>query len=271
MSAAGIGERPTGSAGRVRAHGRLAADIALIRLLVPDYFRQELFRDFSQNNSAPPGRGMPSFNYAVRITRSYDYCQRMVAHWATRCDKILAYEHVGTTTEKIHIHLLIINSVLPVDTLKKQVKTLGASIFKGNGDWSFKTKDAKYGPVTDSQDYVTYMTKGTHDPKYNKGYEPEYLAECKKNWVDNTKTSKLRLEYNAFVRTLQDIEIPKHLSISVSGTVYPGFDIVKNRALRFAYQTYDMICPQSMQMMKSLTLTYCYEREIDYDHKYLWK
>lgn len=214
---------------------------------------------------------MPSFHYAVRITRSYEYLQRMISHFATRCDKILAYEHCGSLTEKVHCHLLMVNCVLPADTLKKQVKTLGGAVLKGNGDWSFKTKDKKYGPVTDSPEYVSYMSKGMHDAKYNKGYTPEYLSECKKNWVDTSKTSKLRLEYNAFVRTLQDIDIPQHLTISASGTSYPGFDIIKNRALTFAYHTYDMICPQSMQMMKSLTLTYCYERKIDYDAKYLWK
>jgi len=189
-----------------------------------------------------------------------------------QCDKMVVYEHEGSVTEKVHIHILMINSAYPVDTLKKQVKTMGAAVFKGNGDWSFKTKDKKYGPVSDSQDYVTYMTKGIHEPKYNKGYLSEYIDECKKQWVDKSKTSKLRLDYNAFCRTLQDLIIPKNPMPTPSGMSYEGFDTVKRNALKFAYSAHDnMISPQALQMMKSLTLTYCYENHVVFDKNYLWK
>ena len=49
-------------------------------------------------------------HYAVRITHSYEVAKPIVHLWAMKCEKILAYEHLGERTGKIHIHLLLVNT-----------------------------------------------------------------------------------------------------------------------------------------------------------------
>ena len=62
-------------------------------------------------------------HYAVRITHSYEVAKPIVHLWAMKCEKILAYEHLGERTGKIHIHLLLVNT--SVD--KKQLRNIAAT------------------------------------------------------------------------------------------------------------------------------------------------
>ena len=62
-------------------------------------------------------------HYAVRITHSYEVAKPIVHLWAMKCEKILAYEHLGERTGKIHIHLLLVNT--SVD--RKQLRNIAAT------------------------------------------------------------------------------------------------------------------------------------------------
>lgn len=104
-----------------------------------------------------------SDGYFVRITRSFSDLSGLVHTWAARADKMVVYEHCGDETEKVHIHMVIINP----DVTKKQLKNLVPTYnLKGNGDWSFKNYDG-------DDTAMVYMTKGVLDPKYMKGYTVE--------------------------------------------------------------------------------------------------
>ena len=77
-------------------------------------------------------------HYAVRITHSYEVAKPIVHLWAMKCEKILAYEHLGERTGKIHIHLLLVNT-----SVDKQLRNIAATTkipVSGNEWMSFKSQ-----------------------------------------------------------------------------------------------------------------------------------
>jgi len=209
-------------------------------------------------------------NYAVRITRAWSAIERAIHAIALRCDKVLAYEHVGSATEKVHVHLILIGVRCDVDTLKNDMKRNGLATLKGNGEWSFKTKDKKYGDVEDSPKYITYMTKGQHDPKYNKGYTQEELDQAKSNWVERSNKSKAEIEYWAF-----DALVPKDLPPEyemVNGKPihmpYRAFKEVRRRAMAYAMEKLHVMTPACKNMIQMLYKTYCYKHNIEMDPQF---
>lgn len=127
-------------------------------------------------------------NYAIRFTESYETIKTTVSDWSLKSEKVLCYQHTGSKTEKVHCHLLLVGCSITPDQLKNLGKSHGLS-GKGNGYWSFKTsfKDKSTGakfPITDETipKYICYMSKGIYDPLFNKGYEPDFLVDCKSKW-----------------------------------------------------------------------------------------
>lgn len=114
------------------------------------------------------------YSYAVRITRSYSDLSGLVAKWAERCEYVAVYEHTGSTTNKVHIHLALQN----VDCCSKQLRNLvkGDIRLCGNRDWSFKTWDCH-------ESYCVYMTKGIYDPKYLKKWNEDNAERWKSLWM----------------------------------------------------------------------------------------
>lgn len=228
-------------------------------------------------------------NYAVRIASPYSKIERGVQSVALRADKVLAYEHVGTVTEKIHVHLVIMGARCDVKTLKSDM-VKGGVVVKGatatNGDWSWKTsfKDKVTKEVISIDDtnvnkYVTYMTKGNLDPKYNKGFTDEVIADAKSQWVDPPLKQASRQErlYYEF-----DVLIPKDLPTScvfvefIDGTqvTYPkgkyrGFEYVRNMAFKFAMEKCrGILGPGAKSMIQMLYQTYCFKHGIAIDPKF---
>lgn len=114
-------------------------------------------------------------SYFVRVTRAYSDVSGMIMDWAARSAKIVCYEHVGTETEKVHIHVLIVDAEVEKKMLKTLVSRFG---LKGNGDWSWKQrKDLSDTPMV-------YMTKGKLDPVYLKGYTQQDADNWKSRWVE---------------------------------------------------------------------------------------
>lgn len=206
-------------------------------------------------------------NYAVRITRSYEVAERAVVALATRCDKMLAYEHIGTATEKVHIHLILVGVRCDEDTLKNVCKRNGLATLKGNGDWSFKTKDKKYGDVEDSPRYITYMTKGKYDPKYNKGYTPEELEEAKQLWVPPAKQkSKAYIWLKEFeLMVPKDLPQPQVVQTETSVKIlneFSAFETIRAKAYAFAFEKHGLINSAHKATTQMLYKTYCFERNI---------
>lgn len=207
-------------------------------------------------------------HYAVRITRSYEQCAAYVAKISLLCEKMLVYEHVGTATEKVHVHMMLIGVRCDKKTIKDNAsKGTALATLKGNGDWSWKTEDKKYGKVTDSVEYITYMTKGKFDPKYNKGYSKEELDHAKSLWVDHSGKSKDELLYAAFELMLVGKINNPHKSSELVGTrivdTYPGFDIVRRAAISFAIEKVRVMNIKCKNMAQMLYNTYCWRHNID--------
>lgn len=207
-------------------------------------------------------------NYAVRVTRSYEQCARGVAAAALLCDKALVYEHVGDATEKVHIHMMLIGVRCDKKTIQASFSYLA---LKGNQAWSWKTKDAKYGAVEDSVTYVTYMTKGKFDPKYNKGYTTPFLEDAKRGWVDMKKKSPQLIEYEKFC-LLVPKDLPQHSELVQVGTKmetrYVGFNRVRDLAFAYAMEKCGVASPKAKMLTSMLYRTYCYRHGIDMDPKF---
>lgn len=125
--------------------------------------------------------------YAVRLRAPATELLRVMEAWSTKCDKILMYEHSERETN-IHCHLLLTGVYVSTESLKQDYRKIGL-VLKGPGQVSFKQtfKAGVSGLTIDITEttwlrYITYMTKGIHDAAYNKGFEQEYLDECKAAW-----------------------------------------------------------------------------------------
>ena len=119
-------------------------------------------------------------HYAVRVTHSWQQAQCIAYLWALRADKVLVFEHsqeTKTAKGKTHIHMLLVNTNID----KKQLRNLAKQTqvpTHGNENVSFKMAEE---PFTK---YITYMSKGVLQPKYNKGWTPEELEEYRLLWVE---------------------------------------------------------------------------------------
>lgn len=125
-------------------------------------------------------------HYAVRVTHSWLQAQSVAHTWALRADKVLVYEHsqeTKTARDKTHIHMLLVNTSIDKKQLRNLAKETNVPT-KGNENMSFKMAEE---PFTK---YITYMSKGVLQPKYNKGFTPEELEEYRLLWVDPNEYKK---------------------------------------------------------------------------------
>lgn len=197
---------------------------------------------------------MPS-NFAVRIHASSELVKKSLALWASVCDKILAYEH--NEANRVHTHLLVLGCVRTAENLKDLCRSVGLSL-KGNSEWSFKSgyidkvSKKKVELTEHTMDkYVVYMSKGKHDPYYNKGFEVAYVNARRAEWVapDPTK-SKDSYIYDEFAK--------------VMGVQDLTWDQVVRQSRAYAIRRHGMIVSAvALKEAKMLALTYCYRWEID--------
>lgn len=201
-------------------------------------------------------------NYAVRITASYDAYKKILSLWSLKVGKLVVYEHIGDKTEKTHIHLLIMDSSVDAERLKQIAKANGSDV-SGNAGWSFKTKHKHHGPLTEATQgrYITYMTKGIHEPKYFSGVTAEYLEERKAAWINYQKgdkpLSKDREIYDKFVGFVGRENITNS-------------DVLRRQAIRYAFDSYGVINRAALTMAGMLFRTHCYMEEwsLEKDRKF---
>lgn len=121
------------------------------------------------------------YDYFVRITHPYASLAALVGAWALRCEKLVAYEHTGTQTEKVHVHLLILGSSI----CSKQLRNIGKMYVNLKGNELCTIKEC----VTWEQP-VVYMTKGKLDASYAMGFTKDQLDELKAKWVEPKRYEK---------------------------------------------------------------------------------
>lgn len=101
----------------------------------------------------------------------------VINDWSDKVGKILCYEHQGSETEKIHVHLLIMESPVKDERLKRIAR---ARIeLSGNEDWSWKKCD-----MNKVKEYMTYMTKGVLRPVFVKNFSTAEVEEARSRWVE---------------------------------------------------------------------------------------
>jgi len=205
---------------------------------------------------------MPPVLYAVRLRASWDAIQTTIGQWALRCDKILCYEH-DERHENIHCHLLLEGVSCSIDTLKGDMRQHGIDL-KGAGQLSFKTKfklrDGTVVNITDANKgrYVTYMSKGKYDPKYNKGYEPDWIALQKSHWIeyDNTPEHPFKQVYDDFETFVcKALTAPEYAMVEYQGL---SKDRVVILAYNYTFALHNRMCHRGMrQHMTDCIDTYC--------------
>lgn len=213
---------------------------------------------------------MPA-SLAVRITLPFSDISGVVRAWALKVDKLLCYEHTGDVTNKDHVHLLMIRVSCDPERLKQIAREL-RECGSGNEFWTFKKKTKAHGDVSEenSSRYITYMSKGIHDPQYNKGYDKEYIEELKKQWqqktVEPTRDANLvgAFEERVYQYWLEDHD--RELEFKQGTTVFKpdmGNRIAK-LARAWAFAQHDRIWNvRTAADAKMVCLTYCMRYDID--------
>lgn len=207
--------------------------------------------------------------YMVRITHSYQDASGVVALWAARAEKMVVYEHVGTKTEKVHIHMVILGS----DTHKKQLRNIGMATgleLKGNKYCSFKEWDGSDRPCV-------YMTKGEYNPSFVKGYSSVECDKWKSMWIEQLEVGADARMYNEFAGSGQaheailiDLNKYEHEhSEECLKDLHWKFEFIRKRARNFAFQRAQYIWNlRAINMYKMLVYTYCYRENVPIPDKH---
>lgn len=221
---------------------------------------------------------MPPTSFAVRITRPYSDLSGMFHIWSLQCEKLLVYQHTGSQTELVHCHALVVNLRVTKERLKQLSEVPGRPL-NGNQDWSFKTARDLVDP------YITYMSKGTYCPYYVMGYEEAFLEARRAEWKEPSKLphkhAKLHQDFRNHVYTQWNHE---------TGYLYPEpppevhelyghsfdndkyiFDKLRKFSYNFSLSLKGEFNVQTMNLAKTLLLTFCYENEVTVDLKSVFK
>lgn len=216
----------------------------------------------------------------MRISRSFSDLSGAVRSWALKADRLCVYEHVGTKTEKVHIHLLMMGVSCGAERLKQIVNESGVVGLKGQKDWSFKTAHKQLGPITDQTKdaYVTYMTKGHLKPMYYKGFEVEYLDERMAAWVEPSRLKgadellydkfELANPYDSIIEEYQ-VRTQKRLQ-ATQGTLMVlkdlsiGQDVLAPRVRSWAFSVCNRIWSvRTASLAKMVFLTYSMRHNVE--------
>lgn len=194
----------------------------------------------------------------VRIVMAYDDVKSLVAAWSQLCEKLICYEHVGEKTEKVHVHILMYNMSRSWKQFQNIMKRDFPSIH-GNQSYS-KKKAYRY----DSFATIKYMSKGSLDPSYNKGYSQEEIATAKGSWTHEViKKSKFQEQWERF---------PNFCYGHGEEYINIDFELCKNLAMDFARSEYGGVfpMPQAMNLVKSIVYTAMLELHFEIDKKHKW-
>lgn len=191
-------------------------------------------------------------NYAARLSYSYDMARALVGAWALKCDNMAVYEHIGTQTEKVHIHLVMTGT--SVD--KKQLRNIGSKFLncKGQENLSFSEKEYDGSPR-----FMSYMTKGVHDPKYLKGWTNNDHIAWKDAWVPPNKKQ---------VKEHRDVKIYREFCVCEGYEIEQEISAVKLLvviacAKHYVRETLGMpFSVNACNIYKMLVRTYCYDNKI---------
>jgi hypothetical protein len=105
----------------------------------------------------------------------------VISDWALRSNQVVVYEH--PEEGNVHCHALLVGVYDTTNTLRNDLKKHNVPL-KGAGQLSFKTAEDDY------QRYITYMSKGKYDPKYNKGFQMRNYSILRQHGLNMPKESQ---------------------------------------------------------------------------------
>lgn len=205
-------------------------------------------------------------SYAVRITHAFDDMKPLIDIWSLRCDRMAVYEHVGERTNKVHIHLVIVDSEVCKEQLKNLAKPINIEL-KGNKVCSFK-------PFDGNEKALIYMTKGLYKYKYLKGYTEADAEAWKAKWEGEVGHSQPKdvIAYEACFDEQYDLSWlyhqRDHPNIYQSGCVPVSqndyeYKFMKRQAHMYAFNAYRRIWNiQAANMYKMLVYTYVFRHDL---------
>lgn len=151
-----------------------------------------------------------SYNHAIRITLPYSDVSSILSLWADRSDKVVAFQHsADEEISKTHVHIALYGCEVKSEALKRMWVDVPG---KGNEFWSWK--EAKPWPkqsdewilevmksdaVKDEEaklqlyedlKYLTYMSKGSLRPLFEKNISRAILERSRQLWVEPVKADK---------------------------------------------------------------------------------
>lgn len=136
--------------------------------------------------------------YAVRISRSYDELEKFFDMLSDQ-PLLVVFEHESDEDiSRTHVHFLV-ETDIPTDTLKYNVKkVLNVTSFPKT-DWSFATqyKNDNGEKIPVDLDFITYMSKGNLSPKLFHGIDGSMIEEKIDAWV-NKPSVKRKSNYVQF-------------------------------------------------------------------------
>lgn len=180
---------------------------------------------------------MPRSNYAVRLRLPYESLRQVISDWALRSNQVVVYEH--PEEGNVHCHALLVGVYDTTNTLRNDLKKHNVPL-KGAGQLSFKTAEDEY------QRYITYMSKGKYDPKYNKGFSDEEFLNLKTAWVEHAKGKP------------KEWDLYKRLVSNLSEEEKYNLNSVKMTAILICEQEYGRWSRKMRNDVSDLIDTYCW-------------
>jgi len=212
--------------------------------------------------------------FAIRLTIPFakiegEFLTYLEDNWST----VIVYEHVGTVTEKVHCHLLLVDEKGTEAKAIKVSKSFKAMNLIGNADLSFKTTfkckatKKKYEMNLEScSKYITYMSKGKIDPSYVSNCSLWNLKECIKlmhEWEDKPK-SKTAEKVEAFQRYLGVERPPMPPDKIITDWEY---HYLKKKVMHYVMEKYDGFDYGAQAEAKMLLVTFLYKWRVEIPEK----
>ena len=200
---------------------------------------------------------MPARDIAIRLTASYEALMSTVSDWSLVSKQLICYEHPEPAN--VHCHLLL-TGVYCLDQHLKDIMWSHGVTCKGAGQLSFKasfkTPEKKVVEISEEAypKYITYMSKGQYDPKYNKGFSDDKVTSYKQAWTVYTREPESIQILHEFTKLVEREE-----EINLKNVVHCAHVFMMNK-----YKTHS---PQMRKAQSQLIDDYCYYHHINKEYR----
>lgn len=198
-------------------------------------------------------------NYAPRLSFSYEALAPWISRVSMAAEKVIFYEH-SRDPNNVHVHGLIIGFRKDKTTLKNWCKeTLRLKPLKTQ--WTFPEQQKNGDPL--DVNFIQYMTQGKYDPKFNKGFTAEEIAEQKaKGYAGkgtDEKPDKNTLYWHGFDKWMAG-ECESELFLAMNLTAQ--FERVRKLSYMYMMDHVMLPMPHDIARHKACVMRTCHDYEI---------